>query len=212
LLKAFRSQTGTTTTLASESATIPELGGMKLPVAKRPLAQASLATEIDHIIVNRRDSMKRGFISALTIIALSIFVVAQTTKNKGESKAKPQDQAAPPSASINPGVVDFKDQVTKKPSKPQRITVTNTGGRKLYINSALIEGDNKEDFTIINDTCTGSTIGVNKSCIMDIVFTPAVNERRKGELKITDNATDSPQKVPLIGNGINSVDASARRQ
>lgn len=156
--------------------------------------------------------MKRGFVSGLATIALSIIVVAQTTNNKGESKARSEDQAAAPSAGISPAVMDFKDQVAKKASKPQRITVTNTGGRDLYINSAIVEGDNKEDFTIGRDTCTGSTIGVNKSCIMDIVFTPAVNERRKAELTITDNAADSPQRVTLTGNGINSVNASSGQQ
>jgi hypothetical protein len=153
--------------------------------------------------------MKRALVLAIMIVALSIAVVAQAKTKLGDN-GKSEEQAAPPSVTIIPATVDFKDQVTKKASKPQRITVTNTGGKKLYINSAVVDGDNKEDFAISNDTCTGSTIVASKSCIIDVVFTPAVTERRKAALTITDNAADSPQRVVLSGNGINSADVPPR--
>jgi hypothetical protein len=148
--------------------------------------------------------MKRALVLVILIAALSVTAVSQANNNAGD-KAKSEEQAAPPSVTINPAAIDFKDQVTKKASKPQRITLTNTGGKELYINSAVVEGDNKEDFGISADTCTGSTILANKSCFIDVVFTPAVTERRKAEMTITDNAADSPQRVVLGGNGINSA-------
>ncbi len=148
--------------------------------------------------------MKRALVLGLTIIALSSVGISQTTKNKA-GKERQEGQTAPPGVTINPASIDFKEQVAKKASKPQRLTVTNTGGKELYVNSAVVEGDNKDDFAISHDTCTGSTIGVNKSCVIDIVFTPSVSEKRKALLTLTDNAMDSPQKVTLTGNGINSV-------
>jgi Abnormal spindle-like microcephaly-assoc'd, ASPM-SPD-2-Hydin len=154
--------------------------------------------------------MKRASVLGLMIAALSMTILAQP-RNKAGDKGRSEGQAAPPSASINPVTIDFKDQVAKKASKPQRITVTNTGGKGLYVNSVVVDGDNKEDFTISNDSCTGSTIAANKSCIIDIIFTPAVTERRKGVLTITDNAVDSPQRVAITGNGINSADVPPRR-
>jgi centrosomal CEP192-like protein len=147
--------------------------------------------------------MKRPLVLVFMIVALA-FTASSQTKNTPGSNDKPEEQPPPPSASANPSSVDFKDQVARKTCKPQRVTITNTGGKGLYINSAVIDGDNKEDFTIVSDTCTGATIGVNKSCTIDIALTPAVPERRIATLVITDNAKDSPQKVPLIGNGINS--------
>jgi hypothetical protein len=149
--------------------------------------------------------MKRAMVLGLTMVALSVMVLAQTTKNEAGTGVKPERQAAPPAATVNPASMDFKDQVTRKASKPQRITVTNAGGKDLYINSAVVEGDNKEDFTLSNDTCTGSTIGAGKSCVIDVVFTPSATERRKATIAITDNAIDSPQRVTLTGNGINSA-------
>ena len=146
--------------------------------------------------------MKRALLMCLTIMALAFAGLSQT-KNTSGSKDK-SEQAPPPSASVNPSSIDFKDQVAKKTSKPQRVTITNTGGKALYINSVVLDGDNKEDFSVTGDTCTGATIGVNKSCIIDVALTPAITERRIAMLVITDNAIDSPQKVSLIGKGINS--------
>ena len=148
--------------------------------------------------------MKRALILGLTIVTLALVALGQT-KNAPRSKDKSEEPGPPPpSASVNPSSIDFKDQVARKASKPQRVTITNTGGKELYINSAVMDGDNKEDFSIARDTCTGATIAVNKSCLIDIAITPAATERRIAMLVITDNATDSPQKVKLIGNGINS--------
>jgi len=145
--------------------------------------------------------MKRSLFLGLAIMALSAVAIPE-----------PEEQAAPPSVTINPTTVDFKDQVAKRASKPHRVTVTNTGGKELYVNSVVVEGDNKDDFVMSHDTCTGSTVGPNKSCVIDVVFTPATNERRKATLTITDNAIDSPQRVTLTGNGINSVDVTPRQQ
>ena len=149
--------------------------------------------------------MKRALVLGPIIAALCFIVLAEATNKNAASKDKLEEQAAPPSANINPASIEFKDQVAKKASKPRRVTITNTGGKELYINSAVIDGDNKEDFAFSNDTCTGATINANKSCVIDIVFTPAVTEKRKAVLTITDNAVDSPQRVTLIGNGINSA-------
>lgn len=71
------------------------------------------------------------------------------------------------------------------------------GEKKLYINSVVLAGGNRQDFTIVNDTCTGSTISPAKSCVVDVTFSPSITERRKATVVFTDNAVDSPQNVPL---------------
>src|SRR5689334_19285628 len=141
--------------------------------------------------------MKRAMGLGFLIVALSVVASPQPTPQSARNKTAngTQGQAAPPSASINPASLDFGDQVAKRSSKPQRVTVTNSGGKPLYINSTVIDGDNKADFVIAHDTCTGATVSAGKSCVIDVVFTPAVNERRSAVLVITDNAIDSPQKV-----------------
>jgi type II secretory pathway pseudopilin PulG len=146
--------------------------------------------------------MKRTLVTGFSIILLlSLVAAARTT---GEFREARQG-GAPPSVTLNPSSLDFKDQVVKSPSKPQRITLTNTGGKPLYINSVTISNDDSNDFSLNGDTCTGSTIAPGKSCVIDVSFTPSATGSRKSTLMITDNAIDSPQRVPLYGSGINSA-------
>ena len=145
--------------------------------------------------------MKYAALFALFIIMTAPVVRTQDSRNTSPT----QDPATSPAVSLNPGNIDFGEQVTKRPGKPQRITVTNSGDRKLYINSVVIAEDDHQDFTIAHDTCTGKEIDAKKSCVIDVVFTPSVKDGRKSRLVLTDNALDSPQRLTLTGVGINSV-------
>lgn len=113
---------------------------------------------------------------------------------------------APPGVQANPTTLKFGKQVVRKPSVAKKITVTNTGGAPLYINSATISGDNWKDFTLLKDGCSGKKVASGQSCVITVRFTPARNEDRNATLVLTDNAPDSPQNVPLKGTGINSID------
>ena len=145
--------------------------------------------------------MKKTLPFALLLVSLFFTGFLQKTP-KPPKEDKP---TTPPSVKLEPGTVDFGDQVARRRSKPQRIVITNTGGKKLYINSAVIDGDDKQDFALAGDTCTGATIASGKSCVIDVTFTPYKVEKRKATIVLTDNAPDSQQNVILTGNGINSV-------
>jgi hypothetical protein len=141
------------------------------------------------------------------LFAISPVVLAQ----KANDQNKNQQPETPPSVNITPASLEFGDQVVKRASKPKRITVTNTGGKALYINSVVLGGDNQQDFTLSQDTCTGASVGVQKSCVIDIVFTPSANDKRKATLTLTDNAPNSPQNMQLSGDGINSANVPPSR-
>jgi hypothetical protein len=145
--------------------------------------------------------MKSLFLCSFLLLVQSTGVLTQDTGKNITG----QKQEIPPGVNVTPDSLDFGEQVTKKPGKPRRLTLTNTGGKKLYINSVALSGDAQQDFTMSNDTCTGKDIEPGKSCIVDIVFNPAVNERRNATVIFTDNALDSPQNIKLTGVGINSV-------
>ena len=150
----------------------------------------------------RKKSMKTLLAIAPIVFALTQLALSHqpaTTPGKGK-------QTSPASVKIDPSSIDFGDQVTKKSSKYQRITATNTGGKKLYVNSVVVSGDDSKNFTPVGDTCTGATIDPGKSCVVDVCFTPSRAETHKAAIVFTDDATDSPQTVPLTGKGINSAD------
>jgi hypothetical protein len=108
--------------------------------------------------------------------------------------------------SLDRNTIDFGDQVVGETSTSRRVTVTNPGGRPLYVNSIEIRGENWRDFAIVEDTCTGKTITPNRSCTVDVQFTPTATGDCLASLTLTDNARDNPQKVGLTGSGINSID------
>lgn len=123
------------------------------------------------------------------------------------AKQAPQTPAQPAAVGIDPANLDFGDQVVKRIIQPERLTITNTGGKPLYVNSASITNEDEwKDFAIVRDTCTGATVAPNKSCVIDVRFTPSETGDRNATLVLKDNAVDSPQSVSLTGNGINSVD------
>jgi hypothetical protein len=85
-------------------------------------------------------------------------------------------------------------------SSPQAVTLTNEGNSSLTITNIQLTGANYSDFAQVNN-CT-QPIAPSKSCKFQVTFTPSATGTRSAALTITDNATNSPQSVPLTGNGV----------
>jgi Abnormal spindle-like microcephaly-assoc'd, ASPM-SPD-2-Hydin len=111
---------------------------------------------------------------------------------------------SPPSVTLAPDNLDFGDQVVRRTSAAKRITLKNTGGQPLHIDSVDLGGDNPNSFVLLKDTCTGATVEPERACILDVTFTPSRTGGRNARLKLNDNALDSPQRLKLKGNGINA--------
>jgi|HubBroStandDraft_6_1064221.scaffolds.fasta_scaffold33992_3 hypothetical protein len=148
-------------------------------------------------------------ILSLLLFACS-FTYARAASVVGDKKNESSTGAA--DASVSPGSLDFGDQAVGSSSRAQRITLTNTGSDKLYVNSANLGGDDWQQFRVALDSCTGSTILPQKSCVIDIVFAPGKKGGQKTVLTLIDNAPDTPQKVDVTGNGINSADVPPASQ
>jgi hypothetical protein len=137
----------------------------------------------------------------LTAESRAVFALAHGSQD-------PAPPPSPPSVTLSPDNLLFADQVVRWTSAAKRITVRNTGGQSLYIDSLTITGDNPNSFAIANDTCTGATVDASKACIVDVTFTPSGTGERNARVKLSDNAPDSPQRLRLKGNGINSNDVA----
>ncbi len=85
-------------------------------------------------------------------------------------------------------------------SSAQTLTVNNTGNSALVI--ATITSSSSE-FTISNDTCSGTTVAAWGSCTLDVTFTPAGQGTRTSELQIPSNDPLTPiYTIALSGTGI----------
>jgi hypothetical protein len=97
-------------------------------------------------------------------------------------------------ASINFGNVPLGSLVY------QTETVSNPGNAKLNISGVSVKLgplSDKDDFTFIN--FCGSSLAPGASCNIVVVFFADDLGARAATLVITDNATGSPQNVPLTG-------------
>ena len=107
--------------------------------------------------------------------------------------------APPPVATLSASALDFGNQTTGTSSTAKVVTLTNTGGSALFLNSVTITGTNSADFSQSNNC--GSSLPPNGSCSFSVVFTPAATGTRSATLSISDNAAGSPHTVALTGNG-----------
>jgi len=82
------------------------------------------------------------------------------------------------------------------------LTVTNSGTAALDITvPQTFTGFNSFDFTVASGTtCTnGTMVAPGDSCTINVTFTPLTTSAESATLSLFDNASGSPQTVPLSG-------------
>lgn len=109
--------------------------------------------------------------------------------------------AASATASVSPTSVGFGQRTVGTSGAAQNITLTNTGGAGLSITGTSIGGANAADFSVVSNTC-GTGLAAAGSCVVGVAFVPTASGPRSATLAFADNATNSPQTVPLSGTGL----------
>lgn len=126
-----------------------------------------------------------------------------TAVYSGDSQFNPHTAASvtqtvlSPVVNLSPPSLNFGNQKVGTSSPPQTVKLTNRGQGTLNIFSIALLGNPDYNFT---NNC-GSSVGSNKSCTFTVTFTPQKKGTRSATISITDNAANSPQKIPLTGNG-----------
>jgi hypothetical protein len=100
---------------------------------------------------------------------------------------------------ISPAQLTFAPQKVGTSSKPQAVTVTNTGSMPVSITSVTIAGRNYHDYSETN-TC-GTQINAGATCKITVTFTPGAKGTRDALANVNDNGGGSPQGVLLKGTG-----------
>jgi hypothetical protein len=102
-----------------------------------------------------------------------------------------------PAIQIEPDAVSFVSEPLGS-STQYDVSLDPVSGAAVTLSSLQIVGPNAGDFTLVNDCPPILTT----YCDVDITFTPSVTGLRVAELQISDNATGSPQTIPLAGLGL----------
>jgi hypothetical protein len=96
---------------------------------------------------------------------------------------------------LNPITVAFPSTVISATSPVQNITISNTSGNTVALQTPMVAGT---DFKITANTC-GPSLGPGVGCTVAIAFIPTASGARSGTLSITDDA--GTQTASLSGTG-----------
>lgn len=96
---------------------------------------------------------------------------------------------------LNPIALTFAATVINATSPVQNITISNTGGATVALQTPTVTGD----FLLTANTC-GATLGPGTGCTVSVAFTPTASGARNGTLSITDDA--GTQTASLSGTGL----------
>ena len=142
-------------------------------------------------------------ITAVLLIVLE-FVAPARVGSHGLSPARGVQDTSPPYVSLDPDDLDFGEQVVGRWSRARRITLTNTGGQPLSVDSVSVGGDDFQNYSVVKDTCTGAKVFPYRACTVDVNFSPSKTDSFDAELKFIDNSITSPRTMRLWGKGVNS--------
>lgn len=101
-----------------------------------------------------------------------------------------------PVITLSPTSLMFATQLIDTTSPAQNVTLMNTGTGAATITGITLTGNFKSP----SNTC-GSTVQAGASCTISVTFKPSKAGALFGTLGVSDNASGSPQKVQLSGEG-----------
>ena len=106
----------------------------------------------------------------------------------------------PPSGEIraSSSQIDFGAQGVGTSSAAQRVTVSNFTGT---VTITTVTDNDPAEFPIVNDSCTGATLGANATCTLDIEFSPAALGPRGSTISIANTGVVNPVSLTAIGTG-----------
>ena len=99
---------------------------------------------------------------------------------------------------FSPAALHFGQQPVEVSSAPMTDTLTNPNSLPLSVTSVVPSGD----YSVTNDTCSGTQVPASGTCTFDVIFTPPQSGTRSGNVVVTDNATPATQTIPVSGTGI----------
>ena len=102
-----------------------------------------------------------------------------------------------PDISVSPESIEFEVDVNATDDVNATITIFNIGEEDLEIGEITITGMT-DQFTIVDDNCSGQTVAPGDCCTVGVEFTPKSTGKKTATLVIPSNDPDEPiVEVPL---------------
>jgi len=108
---------------------------------------------------------------------------------------QPSPVAAP---ALTPNALMFGEQEVGT-TQQESLTLTNRANQSIQVRSVSMA--ETTDFSIVNDSCTNTSLAPGSSCTVTVGFNPRGTGDRSTSLTIQDTAAGSPRTVAVTGTG-----------
>ncbi|HLQ32217.1 MAG TPA: choice-of-anchor D domain-containing protein, partial [Chloroflexota bacterium] len=108
--------------------------------------------------------------------------------------------AAPVVTLIPPSLTFTGNETVGTKSLPLPVTLTNSGNATLILPMDGIAAS----LNFFQSSNCGNSLAAGASCTISVAFTPTMPGLLTGTITIADNAADSPQKINLTGNAVDT--------
>lgn len=101
-----------------------------------------------------------------------------------------------------PSSLEFGEVERGQTAPAQDFEVFNNGTAPLRLETLAVQGAHAGDFDLVDDTCSGRTLGPRELCSVGVTFRPSATGAREAEVAVPSNALTSPDAVALAGTGV----------
>ena len=143
-----------------------------------------------------------------TISTLPSGNYALTAEYAGDTTFSPSNSApvsvsvGTSTVSLSPVALAFGNESVGTATTAKSVTLANNGTAALGSIAISLAGASPGDYSQTN-TC-GTSVAAGANCSISVVFKPTATGLRTATISIADNATGSPQTVPLSGTGVST--------
>jgi hypothetical protein len=124
--------------------------------------------------------------AAVILLTVSLLLLSFTSRASAQA-----------AVSLSPTTLNLGNVTDGQSSQPQNVTLTNTGNAALTLSLISVTGANPQDFSQTNNC--GTQVNAGATCTIAVIFKPTRTGTRNASLSVADNASGSPQLVPLSG-------------
>lgn len=107
-----------------------------------------------------------------------------------------------PRLGVDSATLSFSPQDVTTVSGPIDLRVRNDGTATLEISAVSVAGQAPDDFRLVLNQCSRSSLEPGQACDLRLAFTPQAAGARKAELEIRSDALPPVPTVTLIGEGV----------
>jgi hypothetical protein len=130
------------------------------------------------------------------------FTVTGTSASLTHSVTAQFQAVLEPVAALGPPTLSFGTMLVGTTSSPQPVTLTNQGSASLGITGISISENSSASGGFTQTNNCGSSLAPSTSCAINISASASSSGNFSGSLHVIDNASSSPQTVPLQASGV----------